>query len=408
MINKRSSPWPIVYADDVVVEKRDIVSGPFGSNIGKRFFVEDGIPVIRGNNLTLGDRRFIDSGFVFLTEEKAREFRNCQATAGDIVFTAAGTLGQVAIIPQNSRYRIYIISNKQLRLRPSPTIASSVYLYYWFSSKPIRDYIIGLNTGASVPLITLGKLRSVPISLPPLHLQQKIGSVLSAYDDLIENNLRRIKILEETGQLLYREWFVNFRFPGHGSVKNVGSPLGNMPENWAIRLLSDSIELLYGKALREQDRKEGDFQVIGSSGTVGTHNEALVTGPGIVVGRKGNVGSIHWIDGDFWPIDTVFYVSTKLPLPYVFFNLQNQGFINSDSAVPGLSRNQAYSLPFLCPQESVLNEFGKIVTEQFALISTLKAQNNRLRQARDLLLPKLVSGQLDVTDLDIKISEDRG
>src|SRR4029079_6854424 len=91
-------------------EKGAIVSGPFRSNIGSRFFVEEGVPVIRGNNLTKGESRFIDDGFVFLTEEKASEFKNCEALAGDLVFTAAGTIGQVGIIPQNSSFDRYIIS----------------------------------------------------------------------------------------------------------------------------------------------------------------------------------------------------------------------------------------------------------------------------------------------------------
>ena len=246
MSNSLPEGWRIVYADDVAAEGRSIVSGPFGSNIGKRFFVPDGVPVIRGNNLRLGEKRFVDDGFVFLTEDKAAEFKNCQALPGDLIFTAAGTLGQVGLIPQSPRYPIYIISNKQLRLRPNPKIASPVYLYYWFSSEKIRNHIIGLNTGASVPLITLGTLRSVHIHLPPLPIQRKIAAILSAYDDLIENNLRRIKILEETAQSLYREWFVKFRFPGHQKVKMVNSPLGKILEGWETKTIGDVCTVIPG------------------------------------------------------------------------------------------------------------------------------------------------------------------
>ena len=122
--------------------KGAVVSGPFGSNIGSRFFVDVGVPIIRGNNLTKGERRFIDDGFVFLTEEKASEFKNCEALAGDLVFTAAGTIGQVGVIPHNSRFERYIISNKQLRFRCDLDKANPWFVYYWFCTAEMRQYII--------------------------------------------------------------------------------------------------------------------------------------------------------------------------------------------------------------------------------------------------------------------------
>jgi type I restriction enzyme S subunit len=165
--DQSSAGWRKITVDDVKAQcKGSVVSGPFGSNIGKRFFVDVGVPLIRGNNLTLGDKKFIDDGFVFITEEKAYELRNCEALPGDLIFTAAGTLGQVGIIPEFPKYPRYIISNKQLRLRCDPSIALALYLYYWFSSRQMRQYIINQNTGASVPLITLGHLRSFPIHHP--------------------------------------------------------------------------------------------------------------------------------------------------------------------------------------------------------------------------------------------------
>ena len=168
--------WQRLKVQDIILPKKgSLVSGPFGSNIGKRFFVKEGIPLIRGNNLTLGVKKFVDEGFVYITEEKAYELRNCEAIPGDIIFTAAGTLGQVGLIPQDSNYPKYIISNKQLRLRCDTDIALPEYLYYWFSSSKIREYIINQNTGASVPLITLGILRNLPVDLPPLLTQRKIA-----------------------------------------------------------------------------------------------------------------------------------------------------------------------------------------------------------------------------------------
>jgi len=123
----------------------------------------------------------------------------------------------------------------------------------------------------------------------------------------------------------------------------------------------------------------------------------LADGPGIIVGRKGNVGTVHWSDVAFHPIDTVYYVRTALPLHFVYFNLQRQNFLNNDAAVPGLNRNQAYSLPLLVPDESALARFESYCGMQLGLARVLARKNANLRATRDLLLPKLISGELDVS-----------
>ena len=201
--------------------------------------------------------------------------------------------------------------------------------------------------------------------------------------------------------MIYREWFVNFRFPGHEEVPMVDSQLGQIPEGWRVSRLGDVLELCYGRALKEADRRGGHIPVFGSSGVVGYHDEALATGPGIIVGRKGNVGSVHWSDSDFYAIDTVYFVKTDLPLHYVFYNLQSQNFINSDAAVPGLSRAQAYSLQFLVASQPIMELFADYAVGLFAAISNLRHRNKNFHETRELLLPRLMSGEIDVSDLDI-------
>ena len=123
----------------------------------------------------------------------------------------------------------------------------------------------------------------------------------------------------------------------------------------------------------------------------------------IIVGRKGNVGSVFWSDTDFFPIDTVFYVRSKVNLHYIYYNLKAQHFINNDAAVPGLNRHQAYLLPFLLPTKEILALFQDFVSPLFDQIKKLTMKNSKLRQTRDLLLPKLISGEVDVEGLDIHI-----
>jgi type I restriction enzyme S subunit len=254
------------------------------------------------------------------------------------------------------------------------------------------------STVDRIPIITFPKFE---VKLPPLSVQRKIAAILSAYDDLIEVNTRRIALLEEMAAGLYREWFVRFRFPGHERVRMVESAVGLVPEGWEVVRLGDMVELAYGKGLKADKRMPGTVPVYGSAGVVGYHNESLVKGPGIIVGRKGNVGSIFWSDVDFFPIDTVFYIQTNLELHYVFYALHDQHFINSDAAVPGLSRNQAYLNSFLVPDHDTMSAFAEFVAPIFAQTCNLRQQNANLRRTRDLLLPRLVSGEVDVSKLEI-------
>jgi type I restriction enzyme S subunit len=262
------------------------------------------------------------------------------------------------------------------------------FVFYCLKALPLSH----LDAGGAVPALNRNHLDHIRINLPPLTTQKRIASILSAYDELIEVNNQRIKILEETARELYKEWFVRMRFPGHKQAKFVKG----IPEGWKVKKFGEVVELVYGKALKEEDRKEGQYLVYGSSGIVGTHTSFIASAPGIVVGRKGNVGSVFWVTKDFYPIDTAFYVKTAMSLYYTYFNLQNQHFIEADAAVPGLSRNQAYSNFILIPSDDLLKSFDAIIKPIFEMISTLEDQNDKLRQIRDRLLPRLISGKLEV------------
>ena len=316
---------------------------------------------------------------------------------GDIVFTYEATLNRYAIVPNGFRG---CLGRRLALIRPNPAAVNTRWLHYYFFGPEWRA-VVAANTlsGATVERIPLSSFPDFPIRLPDLQTQRRIASILSAYDDLIENNTRRIAILEEIARRIYEEWFVRFRFPGHEQVKMVESELGLIPEGWELRRLGDVVELAYGKALKAEERKPGPYPVYGSSGVVGSHDTSLVNGPGIIVGRKGNVGSVHWCDVSFYPIDTVYFVRTELPLHYVFFNLKRQNFINNDAAVPGLNRNQAYSLHFLVPSKVVLGRFVELCGPIFKQLRLLAVKNANLRATRDLLLPKLISGELDVSTL---------
>ena len=254
----------------------------------------------------------------------------------------------------------------------------------------------GVSQGAAQDNLSVEKLLTFDFRVPPLPVQRRIAGILSAYDELMENSQRRIRLLEAMARALYREWFVHFRFPGHEKHPRVASPLGDIPQGWEVKKLSDVLELNYGKALKQEDRSGGAVPVFGSSGIVGQHDTALVKGPGIIVGRKGNVGSVFWCVEDFYVIDTAYFVTSSLPLRFLFYVLPTLNFLNSDAAVPGLSRNQAYTLEILVPPAALLKKFCALADTFERQASTLQRQIQNLRRTRDLLLPRLLSGQVEL------------
>lgn len=270
------------------------------------------------------------------------------------------------------------------------------FLYYVLNSSHYRQLLRASATGATVKHTSPGRIYDYAVALPQLETQHRIASILGAYDDLIEVNRRRMAVLEEMTRGLFEEWFVRFRFPGHENVPIVDTSAGPLPEGWRCVDLGRILRLHYGKALKADARLPGHVAVIGSSGVVGEHNKPYVSGPGIVVGRKGNVGSVVWSYSDFWPIDTTYYVETALPLVYAAELLRRVHFQNTDAAVPGLNRDYALSRQVVAPPVPLIERYGQVVAPMRVQVDTIAGANVRLAASRDLLLPRLISGQLSV------------
>ena len=312
--------------------------------------------------------------------------------SGDIVMCEGGEPGRCAL--WKGQRESMMIQKALHRIRPHVGL-DSTFLYYAFLNIGKQNGFAPFFTGATIKHLPREQLARVPIRFPEWPEQKAIAAVLSSYDDLIATNQRRIALLEDAARRLYREWFVHLRFPGHESV-----PVKDgVPEGWQVKSLGEVATLNYGKALKATDRKDGKVPVYGSSGIVGTHNQALVEGGSIVVGRKGNVGSLFFSPVPCFPIDTVFYIAPAQASYRTFLALHQLNFISSDAAVPGLNRTYAHSLPILQPSEDVAATFERLVQPVFEQSQHLTEQNAQLARTRDLLLPKLMSGQLDVSGI---------
>ncbi|MEK7259140.1 MAG: restriction endonuclease subunit S, partial [Pseudomonadota bacterium] len=188
-----------------------MATGPFGSSISSKFFEAEGVPVIRGGNLSADvTNRMSDNGLVFVSKSKAEEFKRSIVKEGDLVFTCWGTINQVGIITDDLRYKEYVISNKQMKLTVDQEKADPLFLYYLFSSPIKQAEIISSGIGAAVPGFNLGQLKEHVVTLPGVDEQVKISSVLDAFDTKIRLNLQTNQTLEQIAQAIFKSWFVDF------------------------------------------------------------------------------------------------------------------------------------------------------------------------------------------------------
>ncbi len=275
---------------------------------------------------------------------------------GTLCITIAANIAETAILGINACFPDSIIG-----FIPDCEKADARFIKYLFDALLKKRYQ-QFTQGAAQDNLSQEKLLSLKFPVPDTKTQKRISDILAAYDDLIENNRRRIQLLKQAARLLYKEWFVYFRFPGHEYVKIKDS----VPEGWTRKKLGDIAQLNYGKGLKQENRIPGPYPVYGSSGKVGTHERPLVQGPGIIVGRKGNVGSVFWSEEDFHPIDTVYFIGRDKSSLYLYYSLLHTSFIRTDVAVPGLNRDLAHSRELLIAEPKLKSFFEEnIVPVQF-------------------------------------------
>lgn len=289
------------------------------------------------------------------------------------------------------------------------------------------DELLSSSTGSTFPNISKDQLSNIKIEVPPLPEQRAIARILGSLDDKIELNRHMNATLEAMAQAIFKSWFVDFdpvrakmegREPAGMNAETAalfpdafeGVDGQEVPEGWNVSTIGSVLELAYGKALKESDRHPGQIPVYGSNGQVGWHDEPLVKGPGIIIGRKGNPGTVAWSQTDFFPIDTTFYVVPKvrsMNLLYLYYELmfQNLPSQGSDSAVPGLNRNIAYMNSITIPSNEIIKRFDATIMPLFKLVHLNTMQSRTLAALRDTLLPKLISGEIRVPDAMLEVAE---
>jgi type I restriction enzyme S subunit len=397
-----SIKWPIVRLETLAQSKKNaIVGGPFGSNLVSADYVEEGVPVVRGVNLPK-DASFSCDRLVFVSESKADSLKQNLATPGDLIFTQRGTLGQVGIAPHGTPYDRFLISQSQMKMSVDQGKCDPRYLYYFFRMSSTVDYIHNHALQSGVPHINLGILRRFEVVCPPVDVQRTIAGVLTAYDDLIENNKRRITLLENMAEEIYREWFVRFRFPGWQEAEFEKG----YPASWRALKFDEFCKLKRGYDLPDSKVRDGPYPVLASTSVKTFHNEYKVKAPVITTGRSGSLGTVLFKRENCWPLNTTLYVQDfKGNSPFfVYFTLKNMPLetFNSGAGVPSLNRNHLAGLRVVVPDETAQKAFDNIVEPIFRQVDTFQEQSEQLQKTKNQLLPRLISGKLSVDDLDIQ------
>lgn len=335
----------------------------------------------------------------------------------DILITTEAPLGEVAIIRSNEKIAL---AQRVILLRINKKIASPYFLYHSLRSKPIQTRIYARGTGTTVLGIKNAELRKVKIPLPPLPTQQKIASILSAYDDLIENNQQRIAILEQMAQNIYQEWFVRFRFPGHAQSEFVEG----LPKGWKKVSIGDAFEIVGGGTPSKENEKlwiDGNINWFTPSDITRSSNIFLESSSA----KINNLGLANSSAKLFPPYSVM--MTSRATIGKIGINTKtastNQGFIiclpnNNFSYVyiyHWLKQNNKYidlissgatfkeipkslfkQLKIIKPGTEIMNNYTKISSAIFSLIENIYHKNNLLQQQRDKLLPRLLSGKLEV------------
>lgn len=369
-----------------------IQPGPFGSQLHNSDYSKEGIPIIMPKDIVGG--AIVHSGLLKVSEEHVKRLSRHQVYEGNLMVARKGDVRKCAYITANENG--WMTGSDCLKVVLDESKCYPKFIYYQLRSEHIGRWLEKVSIGATMPSLNTGLLSGIEMVLPPIEIQKQIAGILSAYDDLIENNQKQIKLLEEAAQRLYKEWFVDLRFPGHENTKIVDG----VPEGWNKTNINEILTFHRGYDLTKNEMKAGRYPVVGSTTVIGYHNELKIKGPGIVTGRSGSLGKYQFIWDDFWPHNTSLYISDYKDhnIFFVYSLLQTVDFasLNNGGAIPTLNRNVLSNVEVIEPEKKLQDMFAKIAEPQYQKIKNLEKQNDRLKTARGLLLPKLMNREVEV------------
>jgi type I restriction enzyme S subunit len=383
----------------------------------------DGILFLRSQNVRPGKLELETA--LSITPAFHRTLKKSQLRPGDILFVRVGAnRGDCCVVPDGVGE--LNCANIVFARPKEPT----GFHAYFFQSALGRSLLLSASVGAAQGVINTGSVATMPVPLPPLPIQKRIAGILSAYDELIENSQRRIKILESMARALYREWFVHFRFPGHETVPRVPSPLGDIPRGWEVKKLGDAADTFRGRSYRSVDLadegglpflnlkcldRDGGFRRSGLKRYRGEFKDIHIAKKGDIIMAVTDMTQerrivaraalVPTLDNEFgiFSMDLVrIEPKPALPKAFLYSFLRYSTFADevkqhaNGANVLHLSPDRITEYRFAAPPSELMSRFARFVAPVLEEIDTLANKIDNLRSTRDLLLPRLLSGQLDV------------
>lgn len=396
---------------------------------------EGGFPMVRTPNIGTG--RLLLEGALTVNEETYKEWtRRAIPQQGDLILAREAPVGNVAMVPVGVRP---ILGQRTVLLRPNPGLVSPRYLQYLLLGEQAQHRMSSVATGATVAHLNMRDIRSLRIpDLPTIETQKKIAAVLSAYDESIEVNLRRVKILRQMAQAIHRKWFVEFGYPGHGAARLVNSSFGMIPSDWELAAMSEVGEVTVGGDWgRDEPRDVTDARVavirgvdvrsllrVGESDvsyrwvTKGSLERRLLAEQDLVIEASGDIGNAlaycERIGASIQSPVTYSNFCKRVRFPSHAYSLLFGQLLNAlvesggmrayrtGTTIPNLNFSALSTHRFVVPPLGLLERFEEIVRPIDEM--RFMGLNRNLQTSRDLLLPRLISGELDASGLDIETS----
>ena len=364
-----------------------------GLSKGRQFF-GTGFPFLTFSNVF--NNWFLPDQLESLVQTTDKEREACSIKAGDVFITRTSEtmdeLGMSSVALKDYPNATYNGFTK--RLRPITNRVSPRYIGYYLRTPKFRGQFMAFSTMTTRASLANNDLLNMEVELPSMETQHRIATILSRYDSLIENYQKQIKLLEEAAQRLYKEWFIDLHFPGHENTNIIDG----VPEGWEKKSITDVLEIKYGKD--HKLLKEGTIPVYGTGGIMRYVEKSLFTGESVLIPRKGSLNNIMLVGGTFWTIDTMFYSIPKennvAKIVYFYLKGVDMYSFNIGAAVPSMTVNILSGMKLLVPNEDVKNKFETIASKYFIRMHSLQSQLRLLTEARDRLLPKLMSGEIEI------------
>ena len=392
--------------------------GPFGSDVKKEFYVKKGVPILNGSNLQ--GFKLQEDSFGYLTEEKAKTLKKCIAQKGDIIVTHRGTLGQIVYVPKNSKYDKYVISQSQFRFRCKKDLVDVPYLVYYFHTREGQHKILANASQVGVPALAraTSTFRRIEICLPPLAIQRRIASILSSLDRKIELNNKINADLEEMAQAIFKNWFVDFEPFKDGQF--VDSELGMIPEGWKVGRLTEIASYMNGLAMQKfpPENNEDSLPVLKikelGQGFCGTDSdrcscnikdECKIHNGDVIFSWSGTLLVDVWCGGDCGLNQHLFKVTSKdYPKWFYYYwtkhHLQEFIHIAKDKAVTmgHIKRGHLEEAMVAIPDNDSMEKAHELFEPILSKMISLRLESSRLSLLRDTLLPRLMSGELEIPE----------